>query len=170
MKKNVKVEEKKNMFSIFSSNGIVRNAKKILLAGTIICGLTLVPTDAMAKEPQRRGGNQVRVEKRDNRQGNRKEMHVGKINNRAPQRVHAKPAHRPVSHHAPAPRPVVHHAPAPRPVVHHVHAPRPVVHHHVPPVHVTHHPVHHVHHCNSDVANAAAVVIGVAGLISLLAQ
>ena len=188
MKKSVKNEEKKNMFSIFSNNSIARNAKKILMAGTLICGLTLIPSNAMAGEAQRGGEKRVRVENRNNKPGNR-EMKVNNANNRAPQIANAKPAPRPQAAPAPTPRPVVVHTPAPpvqvvhkpapRPIVVHtpappvhvVHkpAPRPVVvHTPAPPVHVVHEPVHH--HCNNDITNAAAVVIGVASLISLLAN
>ncbi len=59
--------------------------------------------------------------------------------------------------HKPAPKPVVihHHVPAPPPVVIRHHAPAPAVYH---------------HHCNNDVVEAAAIAIGVAGIISLLAN
>jgi hypothetical protein len=72
----------------------------------------------------------------------------------------AKNNNKVVKHVAPAPKkPVVVHHHNPAPVVHHVHcAPPP------PPV------VHHHHgHC-SEAAGVAAVAIGVAGLISLLAN
>ena len=168
MKKSVKNEEKKNMFSIFSNNSIARNAKKILMAGTLICGLTLIPSNAMAGEAQRGGEKRVRVENRNNKPGNR-EMKVNNANNRAPQIANAKPAPRPQAAPAPTPRPVVVHTPAPPVQVVHKPAPRPVVvHTPAPPVHVVHEPVHH--HCNNDITNAAAVVIGVASLISLLAN
>ena len=80
-----------------------------------------------------------------------------------------------VKHHNPAPVVVHHHKPAPV-VVHH-HKPAPVVVHHHKPVPVVHHvncappppPVHHHHHC-SEFAGAAAVAVGVVGLLSLLAN
>ena len=75
--------------------------------------------------------------------------------------------------HKPEPKkPVVvkHHNPAPV-VVHH-HKPAPVVVHHHKPVPVVHHvncAPHHHNHC-SEVAGAAAVAVGVVGLLSLLAN
>ena len=67
-----------------------------------------------------------------------------------------KGEHRPIVNHKPAHKPVVvrQHQPAPPPVVVHHPAPRPVIH----------------SHCSSEVAGVAAVAIGVAGLISLLAD
>ncbi|MBQ8735916.1 MAG: hypothetical protein IJY75_08100 [Bacteroidaceae bacterium] len=73
-----------------------------------------------------------------------------------------------VKHHKPAPV-VVHHHPKPAPVVVHHHHPKPapvVVHHH----HPHHHPVVVHNHCDNGVAQAAAVAIGIAGLISILAD
>ena len=80
-----------------------------------------------------------------------------------------------VKHYNPAPVVVHHHKPAPV-VVHH-HKPAPVVVHHHKPAPVVHQvncappppPVHHHHHC-SEVAGAAAVAVGVVGLLSLLAN
>ena len=114
----------------------------------------LMPAQVFARNDRsdrndRKGANKVQVDY--NRAKNNTKGKVVKHNNH-------KPA--PVVHHKPAP--VVHHKPAP--VVHH-HKPAHVVHHCPPPPPVVHH-----HHCNNGVAEATAVVVGFAGLISILAN
>ena len=124
----------------------------------------LMPAQVFARNDRsdrndRKGANKVQVDY--NRAKNNNKGKVVKHDNH-------KPA--PVVHHKPAP--VVHHH-KPAHVVHH--CPPPVVVHHHKPAHVVHHcppppPVVHHHHCNDGVAEAAAVVVGLAGLISILAN
>ena len=117
----------------------------------------LMPAQIFAKNDKRevKKENRVSVDyNRVNKGGN-----VAKSHKPEPK----KPAV--AKHHNPAPVVVHHHNPAPV-VVHH-HKPVPVVHHvncAPPPP-----PVHHHHHC-SEVAGAAAVAVGVVGLLSLLAN
>ena len=124
-----------------------------MIIAVIISGM-LMPAQVFARNDRsdrndRKGANKVQVDY--NRAKNNNKGKVVKHNNH-------KPA--PVVHHKPAP--VVHHKPAP--VVHH-HKPAHVVHHCPPPPPVVHH-----HHCNNGVAEATAVVVGLAGLISILAN
>ncbi len=138
--------------------------KKLMIIAVILGGM-LMPAQVFAKNDRndRRGDNKVQMDynraKKDNKS---KEIKIG--SNKGNKHVAAH-AHKPapvVVHHKPAPV-VVHHKPAPV-VVHH--NPAPVVHHHCPPPA----PVVHHHHCNNEVAQAAAVVVGIAGLISILAH
>ena len=138
--------------------------KKLMIIAVILGGM-LMPAQVFAKNDRndRRGDNKVQMDynraKKDNKS---KEIKIG--SNKGNKHVAAH-AHKPapvVVHHKPAPV-VVHHKPAPV-VVHH--SPAPVVHHHCPPPA----PVVHHHHCNNEVAQAAAVVVGIAGLISILAH
>ena len=117
----------------------------------------LMPAQIMAQNNHRNNRRPVAARVEHNRKGEqRKDMHIQNGKHRPI--VNHKPAHKPVvvHHHQPAPPPVVvhHHQPAPPPVVVHHPAPRPVIH----------------SHCSSEVAGVAAVAIGVAGLISLLAD
>ena len=149
--------------------------KKIMMIAVLVSSM-LMPAQMMAQK--NRDNNRPRIESRTpNKGSNRKDIKVEKRDNRhhvsnnhkvvakhKPQ-VHHKPQvvhHKPqvVHHHAPAPVHVTHSCPPPV-VVHHP-APRPVV---------VHSPAPRVHyHCDNDVASAAAVAIGVVGLISLLAN
>lgn len=130
--------------------------KKMMIIAVLISGM-LMPAQIFAKNDRRevKKENRVSVDyNRVNKGGN-----VAKNHKPEPK----KPAV--VKHHNPAPVVVHHHNPAPV-VVHH-HKPAPVVHHvncAPPPP-----PVHHHNHC-SEVAGAAAVVVGVVGLLSLLAN
>lgn len=140
--------------------------KKMMIIAVLISGM-LMPAQIFAKNDRRevKKENRVSVDyNRANKGGN-----VAKNHKDEPK----KPVV--VKHHNPAPVVVHHHKPAPV-VVHH-HKPAPVVVHHHKPVPVVHHvncappppPVHHHHHC-SEVAGAAAVAVGVVGLLSLLAN
>lgn len=130
--------------------------KKMMIIAVLISGM-LMPAQIFAKNDRRevKKENRVSVDyNRANKGGN-----VAKNHKNEPK----KPVV--VKHHNPAPVVVHHHKPAPV-VVHH-HKPVPVVHHvncAPPPP-----PVHHHHHC-SEVAGAAAVAVGVVGLLSLLAN
>lgn len=129
----------------------MRVMKKLMIIAVLISGM-LMPAQIFAK-------NDRREVKRENR--------VSVDYNRA------KRHNKVVKHHAPAPhKPVVvkHHKHSPAPVVVHHHHPAPVVHHVncVPPPPPP--PVHHHHHHCSEVAGAAAVAVGVVGLLSLLAN
>ena len=118
----------------------------MMMIAVLISGM-LMPAQIFAKSDKREVKKENRVSVDYNRV--KKDNKVVKYNP-APK----KPVV--VKHHNPAPAPVVvHHNPAPVVVHHNAHC--------APPP-----PVHH-HHCN-DVANAAAVAIGVVGLISLLAN
>ncbi|MBR5848713.1 MAG: hypothetical protein IKY69_04510 [Bacteroidaceae bacterium] len=129
--------------------------KKMMIIAVLISGM-LMPAQIFAKNDRRevKKENRVSVDyNRVNKGGN-----VAKNHKPEPK----KPAV--VKHHNPAPVVVHHHNPAPV-VVHH-HNPSPVVHHvncAPPPP-----PVHH-NHCN-EIAGAAAVAVGVVGLLSLLAN
>ena len=138
----------------------------MMIIAVLISGM-LMPAQIFAKNDRRevKKENRVSVDyNRANKGGN-----VAKNHKNEPK----KPVV--VKHHNPAPVVVHHHKPAPV-VVHH-HKPAPVVVHHHKPVPVVHHvncappppPVHHHHHC-SEVAGAAAVAVGVVGLLSLLAN
>ena len=137
-----------------------------MIIAVLISGM-LMPAQIFAKNDRRevKKENRVSVDyNRANKGGN-----VAKNHKPEPK----KPVV--VKHHNPAPVVVHHHKPAPV-VVHH-HKPAPVVVHHHKPAPVVHHvncappppPVHHHHHC-SEVAGAAAVAVGVVGLLSLLAN
>ena len=122
-----------------------------MIIAVIISGM-LMPAQVFAKN-DRRGDNKVQMDYNRAKKNNKgKEIKIGNKNNK---HVAAKP-HKPapaVVHHKPAPV-VVHHKPAPVVVNHHCPPPPPVVH----------------HHCNNEVAQAAAVAVGIAGLISILAN
>ena len=126
-----------------------------MIIAVLISGM-LMPAQIFAKNDRRevKKENRVSVDyNRVNKGGN-----VAKNHKPEPK----KPAV--MKHHNPAPVVVHHHNPAPV-VVHH-HKPAPVVHHvncAPPPP-----PVHH-NHCN-EIAGAAAVAVGVVGLLSLLAN
>ena len=127
----------------------------MMIIAVLISGM-LMPAQIFAKNDRRevKKENRVSVDyNRVNKGGN-----VAKNHKPEPK----KPAV--MKHHNPAPVVVHHHNPAPV-VVHH-HKPAPVVHHvncAPPPP-----PVHH-NHCN-EIAGAAAVAVGVVGLLSLLAN
>jgi 16S rRNA U516 pseudouridylate synthase RsuA-like enzyme len=146
--------------------------KKMMIIAVLISGM-LMPAQIFAKNDRRevKKENRVSVDyNRANKGGN-----VAKNHKNEPKKPvvvkHHNPAPVVVHHHKPAPVVVHHHKPAH--VVHHC-TPPVVVHHHKP-AHVVHHcppppPVVHHHHCNDGVAEAAAVVVGLAGLISILAN
>lgn len=116
----------------------------------VMISALLMPAQVSAQSAkERKGNNKVQVDKKH---GDKKNVYNREGRKPA---VHKKGKNKPVVHvHKPAPRPVV--------VVHdHHHAPRPV------PVH---RPVVVHKHCNSDAIGAAAVVVGAAALISLLAN
>ena len=130
--------------------------KKMMIIAAFVSAM-LMPAQIMAQNNHRNNRRPVAARVEHNRKGEqRKDMHIQNGKHRPI--VNHKPAHKPVvvHHHQPAPPPVVvhHHQPAPPPVVVHHPAPRPVIH----------------SHCSSEVAGVAAVAIGVAGLISLLAD
>ena len=137
--------------------------KKLMIIAVIVSAM-LMPAQVFANNGRndrgaRKGADKVQVD-RGRAKGGAK---VVKRN--------SKPAHAPVAKHKPAP--VVHcHKPAP---VVHYHKPAPVVHHHCSHAPVVHHhhcnpvPVVHHHHCHNGVVEAAAVAVGVVGLISALA-
>lgn len=129
--------------------------KKMMIIAAFVSAM-LMPAQIMAQNNHRNNRRPVAARVEHNRKGeHRKDMHIQNGKHRPI--VNHKPAHKPVVvHHQPAPPPVVvhHHQPAPPPVVVHHPAPRPVIH----------------SHCSSEVAGVAAVAIGVAGLISLLAD
>ena len=142
--------------------------KKMMIIAAFVSAM-LMPAQIMAQNNHRNNRRPVAARVEHNRKGeHRKDMHIQNGNHRPI--VNHKPAHKPVvvHHHQPAPPPVVvhHHQPAPPPVVvhHHQPAPPPVVVHHPAPRPVIH------SQCSSEVAGVAAVAIGVAGLISLLAD
>ena len=130
--------------------------KKMMIIAAFVSAM-LMPAQIMAQNNHRNNRRPVAARVEHNRKGeHRKDMHIQNGKHRPI--VNHKPAQKPVvvHHHQPAPPPVVvhHHQPAPPPVVVHHPAPRPVIH----------------SHCSSEVAGVAAVAIGVAGLISLLAD
>ena len=129
--------------------------KKLMIIAVLISGM-LMPAQIFAKNDRREVKKENRVSVDYNR--------VKKDNKVVKHAVPAPKQPAVVKHHNPAP--VVVHHPSPAPVV--VHHSAPVVHHvncapPPPPV------VHHHGHCN-EVAGAAAVAIGVVGLLSLLAN
>ena len=135
--------------------------KKMMIIAVLVSGM-LMPAQIMAQNNQRNNRKPVAVQQEKRGKENRKDFQVNK---KRPQAMHnqmnnhkpdCKPIHKPM--HKPEPRPVVvhKHQPAPPPVIVHKPEPRPVV--------------VHKHHCNNDVANVAAVAVGVVGLISLLAD
>lgn len=131
--------------------------KKMMIIAVLVSGM-LMPAQIMAQNNHRNNRKPVAVKYENRKEHKHNDFRVEKKhkheyghagNHRPNNRPHCKPAHHP------APKPVVVHHPAPQPVVVHHPAPKPVV-------------VHH--HCNNDVANVAAVALGVAGIISLLAD
>lgn len=119
----------------------------------VMIGALLMPAQVSAQNArEKKGDKKVQMDNkkgynREGRGGVKNNIH-GKKGNNKPMAVH--------KHHS-APQVVIHkHHPAP-PVVVHKHHPAP------PPV-VVH------EHCNSDIAVGAAVVVGAAALISLLAN
>ena len=136
--------------------------KKLMIIAAIVSGM-LMPAQVFANND--RGERKVaKSVERVNVDHNRvKDNKKGKdVKHDAP-----KPAPAPVAHKPkPAPAPVVH-KPKPAPV-HVVHHPKPApaaVHHHCNPAPVVHH-----HDCDNGVVEAAAVVVGIVGLISALAN
>ena len=136
--------------------------KKLMIIAAIVSGM-LMPAQVFANND--RGERKVaKGVERVNVDHNRvKDNKNGKdVKHDAP-----KPAPAPVANKPkPAPAPVVHKPkPAPAPVVHH-HCPAPaVVHHHCNPAPVVHH-----HDCDDGVVEAAAVIVGLVGLISAIAN
>ena len=122
----------------------------------VMIGALLMPAQVSAQNSKaKRGDRKVQIDKgksdnRGARNEGKRDFREKKRGDRGGMVVH--------KHHS-APRPVaVHkHNPAPPPVVIHRHHP-------APPPFVVH------EHCNSDAAVGAAVVIGAAALISLLAN
>jgi len=123
--------------------------KKLMIIAVIIGGM-LMPAQIFAKNDRndRRGENKVQMDynraKKSNKGKEIKISHNKKSNKHVVAHSH-KPAPVIVHHHKPAPVVVHHHCPPPVPVVHH-------------------------HHCNNEVVQAAAVAVGIAGLISILAN
>lgn len=142
--------------------------KKLMIIAVIISGM-LMPAQVFAKNDrnEKKGVNRVQVDhNRAKNGGDKKVINVGKNKHDAGKKVvvhHHNPAPVVVHHHKPAP--VVHHHCKPAPVVVHHCNPAPVVVHHPKPAPVVVH-----HHCDNEVAQAAAVVVGIAGLVSLLAD
>lgn len=133
--------------------------KKLMIIAVIISGM-LMPAQVFAKNDrnEKKGVNRVQVDhNRAKNGGDKKVINVGKNKHDAGKKVV-------VHHHNPAPV-VVHHHCKPAPVVVHHCNPAPVVVHHPKPAPVVVH-----HHCDNEVAQAAAVVVGIAGLISILAD
>lgn len=129
--------------------------KKLMIIAVLISGM-LMPAQIFAKNDRRevKKENRVSVDYNRVKKDNKVVKHVAPAPKQPVVVKHHNPA--PVVVHHPSPAPVVVHHSAP--VVHHVNcAPPP------PPV------VHHHGHCN-EVAGAAAVAIGVVGLLSLLAN
>lgn len=129
--------------------------KKLMIIAVLISGM-LMPAQIFAKNDRRevKKENRVSVDYNRVKKNNKVVKHVAPAPKQPLVVKHHNPA--PVVVHHPSPAPVVVHHSAP--VVHHVNcAPPP------PPV------VHHHGHCN-EVAGAAAVAIGVVGLLSLLAN
>ena len=134
--------------------------KKLMIIAVIISGM-LMPAQGFAKNDRndRRANSSVQVDHNRGKKSNDVVKHVNKSNHKAAPVVKHNPA--PAAHHKHV---AVHHKPA---VVHHHCNPAPVVvsHHCPPPAPVVH------HHCGSNgVAQAAAVAIGIAGLVSILAN
>ncbi len=151
MKNSSKKEQSRKQFFALSKERIISAAKKIMMAGIII-GVMNIPSNALAQNRGEKGNNKQHVQVAKKRGlhkevvGKQQHKPKNKMNHNAIHHNHiVKRNHAPIVVHAPAPRPVViHHKPAPRPVI--------------------------VHHCDNNLAEAAAVAIGVAGLISLLAN
>ncbi|MBR2302155.1 MAG: hypothetical protein IKA41_09465, partial [Bacteroidaceae bacterium] len=106
-----------------------------------------------------RGVRKERIEKQrvEKRKDNKKGA-VGKVE----RNNHGKKYGKNHKNHKPAPKPVVIHKPAPKPIVIHKPAPKPVI-----VEHNCHRPVYHV---DGNAVNAAAVAVGIVGLVSLLAD
>ena len=133
--------------------------KKLMIIAVIISGM-LMPAQVFAKNDrnEKKGVNRVQVDhNRVQKSGSdKKVINVGKNKPAAGKQVV-------VHHNNPAPVVVHHNNPAPV-VVHHCN-PAPVVVHHPKPVPAVVH-----HHCDNGIVEAAAVAVGIAGLISLLAN
>ena len=133
--------------------------KKLMIIAVIISGM-LMPAQVFAKNDrnEEKGVNRVQVDHNRVQKsgGNKKVINVGKNKPAAGKQVV-------VHHNNPAPVVVHHNNPAPV-VVHHCN-PAPVVVHHPKPAPVVVH-----HHCDNVAVEAAAVAVGIAGLISLLAN
>ena len=150
--------------------------KKMMIIAVMI-GALLMPAQSIAQNRRmEKGERKVQIDKKRN--NNKKEVNKGgknfntKKNGEHKKHIgknhinHSKP--RPIVSHKHKHHPVV----APRPVVIHKPAPRPVVISHncnVPVYSSVHHPVVH-HHCDNNVVEAAAIVLGVAGIISMLSN
>ena len=137
--------------------------KRLMIIAVIVSAM-LMPAQVFANNGrndrgERKGANKVQVDR------GRAESDVKVL------KRNDKQAPAPVAKHKPA---SVAHRHKPAPVVH-CHKPAPVVHHHCSPAPVVHHhhcnpvPVVHHHHCGNGVVEAAAVAVGVVGLISALA-
>lgn len=121
----------------------------------VMIGALLIPAQGIAQNNKvKRGDKNVRVENRQPDRNNR----GGKFDNRNDKGGKHNYSYNAERGGKPQPKPYVlhHHKPAPKPMPNKPH-PRPVPH-------------HHCHNNGSSVVGAAAVAIGVAGLISLLAD
>ena len=136
--------------------------KKLMIIAAIVSGM-LMPAQVFANNDRSERKVAKGVERVDVDHNRVKDNKNGKdVKNVAP-----KPAPAPVANKPkPAPALVVHKLkPAPAPVVHNP-KPAPVVNHnHCAPAPVVHH-----HDCDDGVVEAAAVIVGLVGLISALAN
>lgn len=116
-----------------------------MIIAVIISGM-LMPAQIFAKNDK----NEKNIENRINKDYNRAKPN----NKKVVKHINKQQKHSVIKHHNNNHVVVHHHQPVHK-VVHHVKCKPHVVHH---------------HHCDNDLAQAAAVAIGVAGLISILAD
>ena len=133
--------------------------KKMMIIAAMV-SIMLMPAQVYAQGNRNdRGVRKERIEKQrvEKRKDNKKGA-VGKVE----KNNHGKKYGKNHKNHKPAPKPVVIHKPAPKPIVIHKPAPKPVI-----VEHNCHRPVYHV---DGNAVNAAAVAVGIVGLVSLLAD
>ncbi len=123
--------------------------KKMMIIAAMV-SIMLMPAQVYAQGNRNdRGVRKERIEKQrvEKRKDNKKGA-VGKVE----KNNHGKKYGKNHKNHKPAPKPVVIHKPAPKPVI---------------VEHNCHRPVYHV---DGNAVNAAAVAVGIVGLVSLLAD